>query len=137
LHDALPICPFFTRFASIGRPIAPVPTNAIFIGESPLFIAEPRPAGPQPRDGLRRAPPCSSPRLGRRGPSPATACGAHHLRRCAACSMSARTRSDRDVRRARQAPASAGGLALIALAAVSWGTSGSVVTVLAARAAAG
>ena len=50
--------------------------------------------------------------------------------------MSARARYDRDVRRARQAPASAGGLALIALAAVSWGTSGSVMTVLAARAAA-
>src|SRR3989475_10720937 len=43
---------------------------------------------------------------------------------------------DRGVHRARQAPRTVGGLVLIALAAVSWGTSGSVMTVLAARAAA-
>src|SRR5262245_37156417 len=43
---------------------------------------------------------------------------------------------DRGVHRARQAPRTVGGLALIALAAVSWGTSGSVMTVLAERAAA-
>jgi DME family drug/metabolite transporter len=40
------------------------------------------------------------------------------------------------VHAARQAPRTVGGLALIALAAVSWGTSGSVMTVLAERAAA-
>src|SRR5437867_327276 len=44
---------------------------------------------------------------------------------------------DRGVHRARQAPRTVGGLVLIALAAVSWGTSGSVMTVLAERAAAG
>src|SRR5215510_15832816 len=38
--------------------------------------------------------------------------------------------------RARQAPRTVAGLALIALAAISWGTSGSVMTVLAERAAA-
>ncbi|MGH7301948.1 MAG: DMT family transporter [Candidatus Rokuibacteriota bacterium] len=38
--------------------------------------------------------------------------------------------------RARQAPQAAAGLVLIALAAISWGTSGSVMTVLAERAAA-
>src|SRR5207249_11917611 len=43
---------------------------------------------------------------------------------------------DRGVHRARQAPRTVGGLLLIALAAVSWGTSGSVMTVLAERAAA-
>src|SRR2546430_16492361 len=43
---------------------------------------------------------------------------------------------DRGVHRARQAPRPVGGLVLIALAAVSWGTSGSVMTVLAERAAA-
>src|SRR5881409_3636435 len=43
---------------------------------------------------------------------------------------------DRGVHRARQAPRTVGGLVLIALAAISWGTSGSVMTVLAARAAA-
>ncbi len=43
---------------------------------------------------------------------------------------------DRGVHRARQAPRTVGGLVLIALAAVSWGTSGSVMTVLAERAAA-
>src|SRR2546425_596635 len=37
----------------------------------------PRPAGPQPRDGLRLARPHPQTRLGRRGPSPATACGSH------------------------------------------------------------
>jgi DME family drug/metabolite transporter len=40
------------------------------------------------------------------------------------------------VPRARQAPRTVTGLALIALAAISWGTSGSVMTVLAERAAA-
>jgi drug/metabolite transporter, DME family len=40
------------------------------------------------------------------------------------------------VDRARQAPRAAAGLVLIALAAISWGTSGSVMTVLAERAAA-
>jgi drug/metabolite transporter, DME family len=40
------------------------------------------------------------------------------------------------VHRARQAPRAAVGLVLIALAAISWGTSGSVMTVLAERAAA-
>ena len=43
---------------------------------------------------------------------------------------------DRGVPRARQAPWTVGGLVLIALAAVSWGTSGSVMTVLVHRAAA-
>ena len=43
---------------------------------------------------------------------------------------------DRGVPRARQAPWTVGGLVLIALAAVSWGTSGSVMTVLVDRAAA-
>src|SRR5947208_6315890 len=43
---------------------------------------------------------------------------------------------DRGVHRARQAPRTVGGLVLIALAAVSWGTSSSVMTVLAERAAA-
>jgi drug/metabolite transporter, DME family len=43
---------------------------------------------------------------------------------------------DRGVPRARQAPRTAGGLVLIALAAISWGTSGSVMTVLAERASA-
>jgi len=43
---------------------------------------------------------------------------------------------DRGVHRARQAPWTVGGLILIALAAVSWGTSGSVMTVLGERAAA-
>src|SRR3989449_8086153 len=47
-----------------------------------------------------------------------------------------RPRYDRGVHRARQAPRTVGGLVLIALAAISWGTSGSVMTVLAARAAA-
>jgi drug/metabolite transporter, DME family len=42
---------------------------------------------------------------------------------------------DRGVHRARQVPQTVRGLALIALAAVSWGTSGSVMTVLAERAA--
>ena len=43
---------------------------------------------------------------------------------------------DRGVHRARQAPWTVVGLVLIALAAISWGTSGSVMTVLAERAAA-
>jgi drug/metabolite transporter, DME family len=43
---------------------------------------------------------------------------------------------DRGVHRARQAPRTVGGLVLIPLAAISWGTSGSVMTVLAERAAA-
>jgi len=43
---------------------------------------------------------------------------------------------DRGVHRARQVPWTVGGLLLIALAAISWGTSGSVMTVLAGRAAA-
>src|SRR5881397_2147713 len=43
---------------------------------------------------------------------------------------------DRGVHRARQAPRTVSGLVLIALAAVSWGTSGSVMTVLAERNAA-
>jgi DME family drug/metabolite transporter len=43
---------------------------------------------------------------------------------------------DREVHRARQAPRTVTGLVLIALAAVSWGTSGSVMTVLSERAAA-
>src|SRR3989442_1265099 len=44
----------------------------------------PRPAGPQPRDGLRLARPHPQTRLGRRGPSPATACGSHdHIHRLA------------------------------------------------------
>src|SRR2546425_4709460 len=41
---------------------------------SPHFMGTPRPAGPQPRDGLRLAY-LHLARLGRRGPSPATACG--------------------------------------------------------------
>src|SRR5438445_12063251 len=45
---------------------------------APRFVAAPRPAGPQPRDGLRRALPfIAAPRPA--GPSPATACGAHYL----------------------------------------------------------
>src|SRR5436309_1697382 len=44
---------------------------------------------------------------------------------------------DGGVHRARQAPWSVGGLILIALAAILWGTSGSVMTVLAERASAG
>src|SRR3989440_3414547 len=43
----------------------------------PLFFGSPRTAGPQPRDVLRLALPCSSARLGRRGPRPATSCGSH------------------------------------------------------------
>jgi DME family drug/metabolite transporter len=43
---------------------------------------------------------------------------------------------DRGVQRARQAPRTVVGLVLIALAAISWGTSGSVMTVLAERAGA-
>lgn len=43
---------------------------------------------------------------------------------------------DRGVHRARQAPRTVIGLVLIALAAISWGTSGSVMTVLAERDAA-
>jgi drug/metabolite transporter, DME family len=43
---------------------------------------------------------------------------------------------DRGVHRARQAPRTVIGLVLIALAAISWGTSGSVMTVLAERAGA-
>src|SRR3989442_4603043 len=43
---------------------------------------------------------------------------------------------DRGVHRARQAPRTVGGLVLIALGAGSWGTSGSVMAVLAERAAA-
>jgi DME family drug/metabolite transporter len=43
---------------------------------------------------------------------------------------------DRGVPRARQVPRTVAGLVLIALAAISWGTSGSVMTVLAERAAA-
>jgi DME family drug/metabolite transporter len=43
---------------------------------------------------------------------------------------------DRGVHRARQAPRTVIGLVFIALAAISWGTSGSVMTVLAERAAA-
>jgi DME family drug/metabolite transporter len=43
---------------------------------------------------------------------------------------------DRGVHRARQAPWTVGGLILIALAAIFWGTSGSVMTVLAERASA-
>src|SRR5262249_59321799 len=45
-------------------------------------------------------------------------------------------RYDRGVHRARQAPRTVVGLVLIALAAISWGTSGSVMTVLATRAGA-
>src|SRR5207302_5172566 len=45
-----------------------------------LIFPSPRAAGPQPRDALRLAPPSSSPRLGRRGPSPATPCGSHDCR---------------------------------------------------------
>src|SRR2546430_14404924 len=43
---------------------------------------------------------------------------------------------DRGVHRARQAPRTVAGLVLIALAAISWGTSGSVLTRLPRRAAA-
>src|SRR5206468_4759181 len=43
-----------------------------------LSYASPRAAGPQPRDALRLALP-HTPRLGRRGPSPATPCGSHYL----------------------------------------------------------
>jgi len=43
---------------------------------STLFRVAPRPAGPQPRDGLQREQRSES-RLGRRGPSPATACSAN------------------------------------------------------------
>src|SRR2546427_3915131 len=75
----------------MGRPIAPVPTNPIFIADSPLWL---------------------------RG----------------ALDVAARASYDPDVRRARQAPTRAGGLILIALAAVSWGTSGSVMTLLAGAA---
>src|SRR5262245_44005232 len=38
-----------------------------------LFICAPRPAGPRPRDGQQHALPYLYARLGRRGPSPATA----------------------------------------------------------------
>src|SRR5262249_49609275 len=76
---------------------APCPAG----GSRCRFIGAPRPAGPQPRDGLQRALPVhrrasaggapaprrpaartsgSSARLGRRGPSPATACSAHFRR---------------------------------------------------------
>src|SRR5262249_56783421 len=34
---ALTACPFFTRFASIGRPMAPVPMNPIFMDGSSLL----------------------------------------------------------------------------------------------------
>src|SRR2546422_9125844 len=44
---------------------------------SPHFMGSPRPAGPQPRDGLRLAY-LHLPRLGRRGPSPPTARGPPH-----------------------------------------------------------
>src|SRR5437899_22621 len=44
----------------------------------PSSIGAPPPAGPQPRDGLPRATRLKA-RLGRRGPSPATACRAHFL----------------------------------------------------------
>src|SRR5438128_9836137 len=45
--------------------------------QPPRFTDSPRPAGPQPRNGLRLARPHPQTRLGRRGPSPATACGSH------------------------------------------------------------
>src|SRR5436309_13026880 len=45
-----------------------------------LSIRAPRPAGPQPRDGLQRTRPYLYVRLGRRGPSPATTCSAHDPR---------------------------------------------------------
>src|SRR5437870_8525690 len=80
---ALTVWPFFTRFASIGRPMAPVPMNPIFMDRSSLHAGY-----------------------------------------------------DRGVRQARQASWTAGGLLLIGLAAMLWGTSGSVMVVLADRAAA-
>src|SRR5438034_10249857 len=45
--------------------------------QPPRFTDSPRPAGPQPHNGLRLALPHPQTRLGRRGPSPATACGSH------------------------------------------------------------
>src|SRR5439155_20646519 len=91
--------PCLTRFASIGWPIAPIPMNPIFMGETPL--------SPLPRRADVERP--------RTLPRPSY---------------------DRGVHRARQAPRTVSGLVLIALAAVSWGTSGSVMTVLAERNAA-
>src|SRR5262249_59119442 len=82
--------------ARVGRRGA---SRATACGAHHYFSGARRPAGRQPRDGLRRAPllqrrtsaggapaprrpaartTTSAAHLGRRGPSPATACGAHN-----------------------------------------------------------
>src|SRR2546422_115813 len=75
--------PLWTPYGTAGRILsegtsaggAPAPRRPA--ARTSKFIGAPRPAGPQPRDGLRRALRNLQARLGRRGPSPATACGAH------------------------------------------------------------
>src|SRR5467141_175569 len=42
------------RWIASPRPAGPQPRDGL--RRAPLFIVAPRPAGPQPRDGLRRAP---------------------------------------------------------------------------------
>src|SRR3990167_8179865 len=71
-----------TACGSHGSPLslasdggAPAPRRPA--ARTALIFRSPRTAGPQPRDGLRLARLSSFARLGRRGPSPATACGSH------------------------------------------------------------
>src|SRR3989449_9148630 len=61
------------RLASAGG--APAPQRPA--ARTTTSTDSPRPAGPRPRDGLRLARPDPQTRLGRRGPSPATARGSH------------------------------------------------------------
>src|SRR5207245_872846 len=68
--------------SEIYRPASPAPAARTAAPRRPAARTttstdSPRPAGPQPRDGLRLARPHPQTRLGRRGPSPATACGSH------------------------------------------------------------
>src|SRR5215813_6885248 len=70
------------------RPATVVPARNVrrvtLSGDMWLSFTRASAGGAQPRDGLQRALPPQA-RLGRRGPSPATACGAHyHHRRASA-----------------------------------------------------
>src|SRR5437899_7221640 len=68
------------RLASAGG--APAPRRPA--ARTTTSTDSPRPAGPQPRTGLRLARPPPQTRLGRRGPSPPTACRPHgHIHRLA------------------------------------------------------
>src|SRR5206468_6114087 len=67
--------PIYTCASAGGAPAPRRPA-----AHTTLSIRAPRPAGPQPRDGLQRTRPYLYVRLGPRGPRPATPCSAHDPR---------------------------------------------------------